>query len=388
MQVTFPQSLIYSLSILKGDSLVGNDFGLYGSVKKFRTFRATFALSELSKKIKFRKKDGLLLQAPNFATARDAVFQKIGKSGSTFLGVAQTNSTSAKEFGWLFYKMGSDFGKMFTVTHIGTSYPIDYIRGGNKLKKLKGKIKAYRSKYNNSAWEQGVLLRFNIISSQKGITPPGFGDLAIDVPFVFAGRQMQGQTLFDAARWLDSTMTYWDTLGVDNPVAFANLEDFITNILKPINNGFHEDIPPLNYRIDTIGVMQGKNPYAMELLGIKTAAEIGIVKQKSNTIDFNDEDNYEIPIFNTLAQNYPNPFNPSTAISFQISAISNVTLKIYNVLGQEVATLLNKEEIEEGQHEIEFDASRLSSSVYFYRISVAQDGIARYNETKKLLLMK
>jgi hypothetical protein len=96
-----------------------------------------------------------------------------------------------------------------------------------------------------------------------------------------------------------------------------------------------------------------------------------------------------------LQQNYPNPFNPKTVIRYQLPNSGFVTMKIYNVIGQEVATLLNKEETEEGEHEIEFDASNLSSGVYFYRLSVGslsgqvvEEGKNVFTETKKFLLMK
>ena len=89
-----------------------------------------------------------------------------------------------------------------------------------------------------------------------------------------------------------------------------------------------------------------------------------------------------------LEQNFPNPFNPTTVIRFQLKVKSDVTLKVYNILGNEVATLLNNKFIEQGKHEIEFDASDLPSGIYFYRISVTQQGLLRYSETKKLLLLK
>ncbi|MBM4166225.1 MAG: T9SS type A sorting domain-containing protein, partial [Ignavibacteria bacterium] len=88
-------------------------------------------------------------------------------------------------------------------------------------------------------------------------------------------------------------------------------------------------------------------------------------------------------------QNYPNPFNPTTTIRFEIpvGAIHELplqtTLKIYNVLGQEVATLLNNETMEEGMHEIQFDASGLSSGIYFYRLHAGT-----FLETKKMILVK
>lgn len=88
-----------------------------------------------------------------------------------------------------------------------------------------------------------------------------------------------------------------------------------------------------------------------------------------------------------LAQNYPNPFNPSTEIAFDLPAASNVELSIYNVLGQEVRTLLNAS-MEAGNHSVTWDGrdgrgSQVSSGVYFYRITAGS-----FNATKKMLLLK
>ncbi|HLP15581.1 MAG TPA: T9SS type A sorting domain-containing protein [Bacteroidota bacterium] len=84
----------------------------------------------------------------------------------------------------------------------------------------------------------------------------------------------------------------------------------------------------------------------------------------------------------SLGQNYPNPFNPSTQISFTLKASGMTTLKVYNVIGQEVASLVNGIETA-GQHEVSFDASRLSSGVYFYTLRSGN-----FIETKKMMLMK
>lgn len=83
-----------------------------------------------------------------------------------------------------------------------------------------------------------------------------------------------------------------------------------------------------------------------------------------------------------LYQNYPNPFNPSTIISFDIPEASQVTLKIHDVLGQEVATLVN-EFMGEGSYEVSFDASNLISGIYTYTI-IAGDFVS----TKKMMLVK
>jgi len=90
-----------------------------------------------------------------------------------------------------------------------------------------------------------------------------------------------------------------------------------------------------------------------------------------------------------LAQNYPNPFNPSTTIKFEIPKTAFVTLKIYNMLGQEVAELLNEEK-QPGVYEVNWNASGFASGVYFYKLT-AQDIVNRSNqffEVKKLILIK
>jgi len=103
-----------------------------------------------------------------------------------------------------------------------------------------------------------------------------------------------------------------------------------------------------------------------------------------------DKINNTIPKSFSLSQNFPNPFNPSTTISFQISSISNVTLKIYNVLGKEVATLL-KGTKQQGSYRVSFDAysvvSGLASGVYFYRLS-ASGKSENFVQTKKMILLK
>ncbi len=84
-----------------------------------------------------------------------------------------------------------------------------------------------------------------------------------------------------------------------------------------------------------------------------------------------------------LQQNYPNPFNPATVIRYQLPVNSLVTLKVYNILGQEVKVLLNNEEMVAGEHEALFDATQFSSGVYFYRIQAGQ-----FSKTMKMLLTK
>lgn len=93
-------------------------------------------------------------------------------------------------------------------------------------------------------------------------------------------------------------------------------------------------------------------------------------------VDYNPVINFE------LGQNYPNPFNPSTVINYSLSTPEFVTIKIFNTLGQEVATLVNSN-IEAGRHSVEFDASNLTSGLYLYKIQAGS-----FTQTKKMLLTK
>ncbi len=90
----------------------------------------------------------------------------------------------------------------------------------------------------------------------------------------------------------------------------------------------------------------------------------------------------EFPEAFRLEQNYPNPFNPTTAISYQLTARSFVSLKVYDVLAREVATLVNEEK-PPGTYEVTFDASGFSSGVYFYRLSTTH-----FVQTRKLVLLR
>lgn len=89
-----------------------------------------------------------------------------------------------------------------------------------------------------------------------------------------------------------------------------------------------------------------------------------------------------VPEYFSLSNNYPNPFNPATKITFTIPKRANLTLKVFDVLGSEVEELV-KGDIEAGSYEINFDASELTSGIYFYRIQTED-----FTQTKKMLLLK
>jgi Secretion system C-terminal sorting domain len=115
------------------------------------------------------------------------------------------------------------------------------------------------------------------------------------------------------------------------------------------------------------------------------------ISYRLRQIDFNGQSNFSpvvlvdnlIPENYSVSQNFPNPFNPSTIIKYQVPQNSFVSLKVYNSLGQDVATLVNGM-VNSGSYEVQFHSSDLSSGVYYYVIKAGEN----YVQTKKMLLLK
>jgi len=106
------------------------------------------------------------------------------------------------------------------------------------------------------------------------------------------------------------------------------------------------------------------------------------IHRLNNTITGIKEIRSQTPLEYYLSQNYPNPFNPSTNIRFRVSNFVFVSLKIYDILGREVETLVNENK-QPGFYEVSFDAGRLASGIYFYTIRAGE-----FNLTKKMILLR
>lgn len=108
---------------------------------------------------------------------------------------------------------------------------------------------------------------------------------------------------------------------------------------------------------------------------------INEAQNKYNTV-LNVEKISQLPTEYSLEQNYPNPFNPNTKIQFSLNSSQQVLLKVFDVLGNEVATLVNQE-LTAGTYQYDFDASNLSSGVYYYKLQAGS-----FTETKKMILVR
>ncbi|MFO7527071.1 MAG: YCF48-related protein [Ignavibacteriaceae bacterium] len=121
--------------------------------------------------------------------------------------------------------------------------------------------------------------------------------------------------------------------------------------------------------------------FVNDTVGFACGQDGVILKYTGSTVNIDDEPIILIENFE-LYQNYPNPFNPSTTISYQIPEESNVSLKVYNLLGSEVAVLVNEEK-PAGIYEVEFISDNLSSGIYFYTLNAGN-----FIKTKKMILLR
>jgi hypothetical protein len=156
---------------------------------------------------------------------------------------------------------------------------------------------------------------------------------------------------------------------VKNPVAPVEAGHFLTG--SYFSNVFMNASHMLAINLNRVGAYYD-DPYEYE----------GMLELQSPFTQVGEDPVTGIPVLVHLYQNYPNPFNPTTVISYQLPVVSNVRLGVYDLLGREVSVLVNEKK-NAGVHEVKFDASGLSSGVYFYRLTAGT-----FVQARKLLLLR
>jgi hypothetical protein len=141
--------------------------------------------------------------------------------------------------------------------------------------------------------------------------------------------------------------------------------------------GFGTTTETLSYSFNDAGLSEGSYSYRLKQVDYNGMFEYSEVIEVEIVV----------PDVYSLDQNYPNPFNPSTKINFSLAVDSKVSLKIFDVLGQDVATVVNAN-LAAGGHSIDFDASSLNSGVYLYRIEATGIDGTNFVDVKKMILTK
>lgn len=311
----------------------------------------------------------------NFGNMRDSAFSRAfpkikkgyaGAPGGMVLGLARPDSPNV--CGWIRFMKGSAL--IGFLPNTGTPRGFDLAKGMNFLGELKNPKVEH---HNNKLAGELAALKINIAASDAEITPMGFGDLIFDNGDT--SYKYNGYTIRQIAQLVDNFLSYYrNYIGID----WARLD----TILTKINNAFRGPY-----------VQVSKSP--LMLSGVALVDTISFLKKnalaKQVRLEFKPEMIDNTPEKFALYQNYPNPFNPTTNIEFNLPEDAIVTLKIYNILGQEIETLIDEEIYLSGRSIILFNASGYPSGIYFYKMyakTLESETQRVYVDSKKMLLLK
>jgi Secretion system C-terminal sorting domain len=199
-----------------------------------------------------------------------------------------------------------------------------------------------------------------------GIGSSATGTLPVELTSFTAKQSVTGVEL----RW--ATATEVSNYGFDVERAYLNKQNN-QSIWGKIGfiNGHGNSNSPNNYSFIDNKPLSGKSQYRLKQIDKDGAFQYTKIIEVVSVILKYD-----------LAQNFPNPFNPTTVITYSIPTSSNVMVKVYNVLGKLITTLVNENQ-EAGIYKVNFDAQGLSNGIYFYKIQAGN-----YSAVKKMLLLK
>jgi len=210
--------------------------------------------------------------------------------------------------------------------------------------------------------------------------PVGTLEIVIDFEVVnisqFEQTVFEVRTINDVPSGWSSSMCFGDLCFAPSVDSVATTPDFITPPVAPgdtLKTSLHVFTDQVSIGTAYVQIQVGtfRNPEDRFVLDFTVTTDPTVSVKDDNLLNTYD-----------LSQNYPNPFNPSTRINYNVGEPGLVQLKIYNVLGVEVATLVNAQQ-NSGNFTVGFDAARLSSGVYFYSLSVNN-----FTQTRKMILEK
>jgi len=197
--------------------------------------------------------------------------------------------------------------------------------------------------------------------------------------------------VFDAAIAYEATIPV-ELISFSVSIVSAGVELHWVTATELNNDGFEIQRKTYNGEFISVGFLkgQGTSTQKKDYIFIDKNTTSGRYKYRLKQVDFNGNYKYSSELevdFNdintySLEQNYPNPFNPSTEIIFTLANSGNVTLKVYDSLGSEVATIVDGY-LKAGKHSVNFNAKNFTSGVYYYRIKADN-----FTSTRKMLLIK
>jgi len=259
-------------------------------------------------------------------------------------------------------------------------------------------IPTYEYQYDTTAFRiyRDAMPGYNIVGINSNSIIPSYGAIHCIVkevgafdpvfishpkmePIVIAPDSVEIRAVLKTSSGIADAFVYWTTdtsMGFNLSQMYISSEDtFITYIPNQINNTeiFYYISATSNSGKTITKPLPAPNGYYKFIV--------------QSSITFADDLTQPIKII--LNQNYPNPFNPKTTIKYSVPQSSNVVIKVFDMLGNVIETLINEEK-PAGSYEVEFNASALTSGIYFYRLQAVPTGrqAGSFVETKKMVLMK
>ncbi len=296
------------------------------------------------------------------------------------------------------------FDARFTLAHVG--FPAiqgllrDYRRGSSSS----DTVKVHRIKLQWGTGTTFILFQWNLPSGATGVLRDLFGGVIINVNMTGSGSySLTNQAFTD----LEMVVTYtaplpvqlssftafptgnnvqldWTTVSETNNYGFevqksSDPSGNFASIANSFVPGHGTTIEPHNYSYLDQSVEAGTWYYRLKQLDLDGTVHYTDAIHVDILADAREGD---LPLTFALEQNYPNPFNPTTTIHYSLPVAGVASLKVYNLIGQEVAVLVN-EHRPAGRYSFVFDASNLTSGVYYYKLSAAD-----HVQTRKLVLVK
>lgn len=306
-----------------------------------------------------------------FATYSEAVYIE-AKSGKAAYDaqIASDMSYAKNAYGTIWVQDITDEGEIFNGAR-------SYAKGGCVLHMLRGIV--------------GDSTFFNIMRSYSDDPNLKYG-VATTEDFQAVAENVSGQNLnYFFQEWIYGENYPKYTVGWNKTPVGGDIYQITLNIIQNVNSNPAYFTMPVKVKIntslgDTIVTLfnnaQSQN-FQFQVNGFPNS----IVFDPGNWIlkdllGITEVKNENLPASYSLEQNYPNPFNPATTIEYSLPQNGFVSLKVFNVLGKEVAALVNGWN-EAGKHKIDFDASGLNSGVYFYRLESGS-----FVDTKKMILLR
>lgn len=330
----------------------------------YRTITQTnYALKAVKTYNRFKK----FTVMPTEGNVRDSLFKRGIFANGLYIGYPRYDQR--RYYAWELFT--ASFYVRYGLPQNGTARPLDQIFG----RSLFGVLRNPRvTRYNNKLSGELLALKMNIAASDLQITEPNLGEL-IFRDTTNSANPLNNHSLRQVAGFTDSALTYWTLF--KNKLDYGKLAYWLGNI----NGAFSAPL-------DTVSLTPLKLTTVLPLYSVPFLIASPVPPPFIPSYQPIADQEDQVPESFALSQNYPNPFNPMTTIEFAIPQQSYVTLSIFNILGQQVATLIDHQLSDAGREVVDFNASRLASGVYFYRVMAEYVAGGIDIQTKKMVLLK